>query len=127
MTEREIAELRRRFRADKSNITHVRGCYVNENREIISEFDQSIAMMGQEESEKLLANLRRTLSGTVGKNLLDIGFDTRQVAEGEEHRLLMALRDSRLEDREAVEQFFRKAIQTLNIEGNYLILLAFDA
>ena len=127
MTEREIAELRRRFRADKSNITHVRGCYVNENREVISEFDQSIAMMGQEESEKLLANLRRTLSGTVGKNLLDIGFDTRQVAEGEEHRLLMALRDSRLEDREAVEQFFRKAIQTLNIEGNYLILLAFDA
>ena len=115
MTEREIAELRRRFRADKSNITHVRGCYVNENREVISEFDQSIAMMGQEESEKLLANLRRTLSGTVGKNLLDIEFDTRQVAEGEEHRLLMALRDSRLEDREAVEQFFRKAIQTLNI------------
>ena len=88
MTEREIAELRRRFRADKSNITHVRGCYVNENREVISEFDQSIAMMGQEESEKLLANLRRTLSGTVGKNLLDIGFDTRQVAEGEEHRFI---------------------------------------
>ena len=48
MTEREIAELRRRFRADKSNITHVRGCYVNENREIISEFDQSIALMEQE-------------------------------------------------------------------------------
>ena len=127
MTEREIAELRRRFRGDKSNITHVRGCYVNENREIISEFDQSITMMGQEESEKLLANLRRTLSGTVGKNLLDIEFDPRQVAEGAEHRLLMALRDSRLEDREAVEQFFRKAIQTLNIESNYLILLAFDA
>ena len=63
MTEREIAELRRRFRADKSNITHVRGCYVNENREVISEFDQSIAMMGQEESEKLLANLRRKTRG----------------------------------------------------------------
>ena len=65
MTEKEIAELRRRFRADKSNITHVRGCYVNENREIISEFDQSIARMGQEGSGKLLANLRRTLSGAI--------------------------------------------------------------
>ena len=40
MNEKEIAELRRRFRQDKSSITHVRGCYVNENREIISEFDQ---------------------------------------------------------------------------------------
>ena len=127
MTEKEIAELRRRFRADKSNITHVRGCYVNENREIISEFDESIAMMGQEESEKLLTNLRRTLSGTVGKNLLDIEFDTRQVAEGEAHRLLMDLRNSQLADQNAVEQFFQKAIQTLELEGNYLILLAFDA
>lgn len=127
MTEREIGELRRRFRADKSNITHVRGCYVNENREILSEFDQSIALLGQEESEQLLATLRRTLSGTVGKNLLDIEFDTQQVAYGEEHALLMALRDSQLHDTDAIHAFFQKAIATLELEGNYLILLAFDA
>ena len=66
MTEKEVAELRRRFRADKSNITHVRGCYVNSNREIISEFDQSITMLGQEEGEMLLATLRKTLSGALG-------------------------------------------------------------
>ena len=79
MKEKEIAELRRRFRADKSNITHVRGCYVNEKKEVISQFDQSLATMGPEESEKLLGILRKTLSGTPGKNLLDITFDTRQV------------------------------------------------
>ena len=28
MNEKEIAELRRRFRADKSSISRVRGCYV---------------------------------------------------------------------------------------------------
>ena len=82
MTEKEIAELRRRFKADKSNISHVRGCYVNENREIISEFDQSLTLSRQEESEKILAVLRKTLSGTPQKNLLEIEFDTRQVAEG---------------------------------------------
>ena len=32
MNEKEIAEIRRRFRPDKNNITHVRGCYVNEKR-----------------------------------------------------------------------------------------------
>ena len=40
MNEKEISEIRRRFRADKSNITHVRGCYVNEKQEIVSQFDQ---------------------------------------------------------------------------------------
>ncbi len=127
MNEREVAELRRRFKAEKSNISHVRGCYVNEKREIISQFDQSLAMMSQAESEQLLAILRKTLSGTLNKNLLDIEFETAQVARGEEHRLLMALRDSQLRNDEAVETFFRRAIQTLELEGNYLILLAYDA
>lgn len=30
MNEKEVAEIRRRFRPEKSNITHVRVCYVNE-------------------------------------------------------------------------------------------------
>ena len=98
MPAKEIAELRRRFRADKSNISHVRGCDVTENREIISEFDQSLALMGEEESGKKQAILRKTLSGPPGKNLLDIAFDTRQVVEGDEHKLLMALRNSQLGD-----------------------------
>ena len=127
MNEKEIAEIRRRFRPDKTSITHVRGCYVNELGEIVAQFNQSLALMSQEESEKFLGILKRTLSGTLGKNLMDIEFTTRQVAEGEEHKLLMALRGSGLKDEEAVQAFFQKVIGSLTIEGNYLILLAHDA
>ena len=126
MTEKEIAELRRRFKADKSNISHVRGCYVNEKREIISQFDQSLGILGQTESEQLLSTLRKTLSGTLGKNLLDIPFDTRQVVEGDQHKLLMTLRNSALRDEEAVSAFYQRVIQSLDLEGNYLILLVQD-
>ena len=55
MNEKEVAEIRRRFRPEKINITHVRVCYVNENREIISQFNQSLAMTEQEETEQILA------------------------------------------------------------------------
>lgn len=126
MNEKEVAEIRRRFKQDKSNITHIRGCYVNERQEIVSEFDQSLALMTQEESEKFLAILKRTLSGTLGKNLVEISFSTQQVVHGEEHKLLMALRNSSLKDENAVQAFFQRVIQTLNMEGNYLILLAHD-
>ena len=126
MNEKEIAELRRRFRPDRSSITHVRGCYVNESREIIAQFDQSLAMMTQEESEKFLALLRKTMSGTLGKNLIDISFETQQVVSGEEHRLLMNLRSSGLQDEQAVQTLFEKCINSLEMEGNYLILLAYD-
>ena len=126
MNEKEIAEIRRRFRKEKSNITHIRGCYVNENQEIVAQFDQSLAMMSEEETNTFLAILKRTLSGTLGKNLIDLSFDTQQVVESEEHSLLMALRNSRLEDEEAVGAFFKKVIESTALEGNYLILLAHD-
>ena len=126
MIEKEIAELRRRFRPDRSGISHVRGCYVNASGEIISQFDQSLGIMTQDENERIFAILRKTLSGGLGKNLLDIEFETAQVAHGEEHRLLMRLRDSSLEDDEAVHTFFQRVIQSLNMEDNYLILLARD-
>ena len=55
MNEKEIAEIRRRYRQGKSNITHVVGCYVNEERQIVARFDQSLTLSGQEEADKFLA------------------------------------------------------------------------
>ena len=126
MNEKEVAELRRRFRPDKSNISHIRGCYVGEKREIISQFNQSMGLMPQEEAETLLGVLKKTLSGTLDKNLIDITFETKQVVEGDEHKLLMALRSSALRDDGAVQEFFQRVIQSLELEGHYLILLAHD-
>ena len=127
MNEREVAELRRRFRQDRSGISRVRGCYVNENREIVSRFDQSLGVLTQEENEKLLQLLRRTLTGALGKNLLDITFATQQVVHGSEHRRLMDLRASELRDEEALESLLQAMIRALDLEGNYMILLAHDA
>ena len=127
MNEREIGELRRRLKPEKTTITHVRGCYVNEKREIVSQFNQSISVLSEEEGEKVLALLRKCLSGTQGKNLVDLSFSTNQVADGEAHKLLMSLRDGGLEDEETVAGFYQKIIDSLVIEGSYLILLASDA
>lgn len=127
MNEREVSELRRRFRADKTNITKICGCYVSDKGEILSQFTTSISLMLDDEKEKLLAVLKKALSGGLGKNLVDISFPTRQVLEGEEHRLLQTLRTSQLEDQETAERFYQKVIPTLSMETNYLILLAYDA
>ena len=49
--------------------------------------------------------LRKTLSGGLGRNLLNLSFSTAQVVDSPEHKLLMALRDSQLQDQDAVEAF----------------------
>lgn len=124
MNDKEVAELRRRIQPGKNNITRVRGCYVNDKKEIQSEFDQQIGMMEETDAELLFGVLKKTLSGGLGKNLLDISFPTQEVASGEAHKLLMTLRDTALGDTDAVHQFFEKAVAAITMEGNYLLLLA---
>ena len=127
MNDKEIGEIRRHLRRDRSNITAMYGCYVNDNKEIITEFRQSTGIMPENESDKYFALLRRTLSGSIGKNLIDITFKTSQVADSPEHKLLMGLRESKCNDEQMREEFFKKIIDTVVIEGSYLILLACDS
>ena len=124
MNTKEIGEIRRRQRRDRSNISKIFGCYVNDKKEIISEFSRSTGMMSENEADKYFALLRRTLGGTLGKNLLDITFRTEQVAGSPEHQLLMNLRGQGLNNAEYRQSFYKQVIENLTLGTPYLILLA---
>lgn len=127
MNQKELGELRRRLRPEKCAIKCVYGCYVNGNREIVSYLDEALGRMSQEEAEKYLSLLKKALSGTLGKNLVDVVFSTEQVMDSDEYRLLSALRESELKSGEIREEFYRKVIDSLDMgDGNYVILLAYD-
>ena len=127
MNQKELGEIRRRFRPDHNNIQRIYGCYVNTNREIIASFEESLGLLSQNETEKYLTLLKKTLSGALGKNLLDISFATREVMEGEQYRLLSQLRRTELQDAALREEFCRAIIEKLDMEErNYLILMAYD-
>ena len=123
MNQREIAELRRRLKPERSAITHVCGCCVNDKREIVATFDQPMGETLPEETEALFSLLRRTLSGTPERNLLSIPFSTRDVLESDAHKTLCRLRKS-LRDEEAVAALYERIRSSYETEGSYLILLA---
>ena len=127
MNIKEIGEIRRRVRRDRSNMTAIYGCYVNANKEIISSFRQSVAMMPENESEKYFGVMKRALSGTIGKNLIDISFRTAQVADSPEHKMLMELRNTGLQNDELRMEFYQKVIQTVSFDENYVILIGCDS
>ena len=128
MNQKEVSELRRRWRLEKNAVSRIYGCFVNGNREIVSDLDESLGRMSEEEADKYLSLLKKSLSGALGKNLIDIVFSTQQVQDSEEHRLLSALRSSVLKDGEVRNHFYRKVIDSLDMGGDsYLLLMACDA
>ena len=126
MNTKEIGEIRRRVRRDRSNMTAIYGCYVNDNKEIISTFRKSTATMSENEAEKYFSLLKRSLSGGLGKNLIDITFKTSQVTSSPEHALLMDLRKTELKDDSFLDAFYKKIVENLSLDGAYLILLGCD-
>lgn len=126
MTNKEIGELRRRMKPDRTNLTAVYGCYVASSGEVLSTFREPFGLMAEEDKEKYLAIFRRALSGTPDKNLIDLSFTTKQVADSNEHRLLMRLRETALDDEEARQKLFQTIIGAVNFEENFLILLAHE-
>ncbi len=124
MNQKEVGELRRRFQPEKSTVRRIYGCYVNNIGEIVAYLDESIGTMPPEEAEQYLGLFKKALSGTIGKNLIDIVFSTQQVADSDEHRLLSALRNSELRDETAREAFFQTVIRSMDLDSSYVILLA---
>ena len=126
MNEKEVRELRRRFRPDKSMIGNVYGCYVNEDKKIVATFEEFLSGMPQEESERFLSLLKKSLSGSLGKNLVNMEFSAKQVMNSDEHRLLSMLRQSGLKNSDMLQTFYQRVTETLNMASNYLILLTHD-
>ena len=128
MNQNELKEIRRRFMPDKDNISRIYGCYVNAAKEIVTRIDMSLGLMEQEETEMYYKILKKALSGTLGRNLIDIEFSTTQVESSDEHRLLQALRTSHLSDESTRELIYERIIETLDFgDESYVILMASDS
>ena len=126
MNEKEIGELRRRLRPDKCEPEALYGCLVNGKKEIVSGFRQSLALTPTDDREILFGLLRKTLTGGLGKNLLDIPFRNGQVLDSDEYRMFYALRAAGEQSEEAIRAFFDRTAAALEIDGPYLILLLQD-
>ena len=127
MNEKEIGEIRRRVRRDRSNMAAIYGCYVNDKKEIVTEYRQSTGIMSENEADRYFGLMKRALSGTIGKNLIDVTFRTAQVASSPEHKLLMDLRACVLKDDDLRKSFFQKIIDTVSMDDGYLILVGCDS
>ena len=126
MNEKEVGEIRRHLRRDRSNMTAIYGCFVNDNKEMIAEYRASTGIMSENESDRYFGILRKALSGSIGKNLIDLTFKTSQVVGSPEHKLLMDLRETKLQDDALRNELYQKVIDSIVLEGNYLILLGCD-
>lgn len=127
MINSEISEIKKQFNHENCVITKVSGCYVDGEKTIKTKFTESFLCMPEEETFKYFEIFKKTLSGTLGKNLINMEFPTSQEFDGGTQQFLLKLRDSELKEEPLIDEFYEKLIQLYDHAGNYLILLLYAA
>ena len=104
-------------------ITRICGCYVDHEKTKKMESKDAFLSLPEEEAFKYFDIFKKTLSGTVGKNMLNLEFPLDAEMPGGTQEFLMKLRDSKLEDDMLLEEFYDKVIATYDYAENYYIIL----
>ena len=123
MNKKEVLEIRKQYKPEECSITRICGCYVNGNKEIVAQSKDAFLSLPDEEIFKYLTIFKQTLSGTIGKNLINMEFPLEQEMPGGTQEFLLHLRDSKLQDDILLEEFYQKIIDNYNYGENYYIIL----
>ncbi len=126
MNKKDLLELKRRLKGDKCNINRMAGCYVDGTKNKVLKLNESFLNLETEEFEKFLEIARKTLSGTIGNNILELGFPASEEEPGGRQQFFGGLKASGLENEELLDVFYDLVIKNWHYDGNYLILLFHD-
>ena len=127
MDKKGVAELKRRFTKENCTFTRLCGCYVDAGKNKVVDLSETFLNLEDEEFYKYLEIAKKTLSGTIGNNLLELNFPLDEEAAGGRQQFLLGLRESKLKNPELLERFYDMVIESYDYAGNYLILLFHDA
>lgn len=125
MAKRDILELRRRFTKEGCTITRMAGCYVDVNRNKIVKLNETFLNLPDEEFYKFLELAKKTMSGTVGNNIMELDFDPTELNGGKQ-QFLLGLRASELKNEELLDRLYDLIIEGYQNLSNYLILVYHD-
>ena len=123
MNKKEVLEIRKQFTPENCAITRICGCYVDHEKAKRLQTNTAFLSMPEEEGYKYIDMFRKTLSGKIGRNLLNLEIPLEEEMPGGVQEFLLQLRDSKLQDDMLLEEFYDKVIENYICAGNYYIVL----
>lgn len=123
MNKKEIAEIKKQFTPANCTITRICGCYVDAEKNKKTKIKEAFLSLPEEEMFKYFDIFKKTMSGRLGKNLMNLDFPLSQEKEGGTQEFLMRIRASKLKNDELLEEFYDKVIENYDYHENYYIVL----
>lgn len=123
MNKKEVLEIRKQFTPANCAITRICGCYVDHEKNKRMQTRNAFLSLPEEEAFKYFDIFKKTMSGSMGRNMLNMEFPLDAEMPGGTQEFLLKLRNSKLEDDMLLEEFYDKVIESYIYAENYYIVL----
>lgn len=123
MNKKEVLEIRKQFTPVNCAITRICGCYVDHEKNKKLQTKEAFLSLLEEEAFKYFDIFRKALSGSIGKNLLNLDYSIKNETWENPHGTLVTLKDTKLLDDDIIEQFYDSVIDNYDYNENYYIIL----
>lgn len=126
MRKKDLMEIRKRLKKDSCTFTRMCGCLVNQQKSILLTINECFLNLEDNSFFKYLEIAKKTLSGTLDNNLLNLDLSEEAKTDTGVQDKLIKLKKSALKDPQLINDFYNSIINNYDYEGNYLILLFHD-
>lgn len=126
MNKKEINEIKKNFSDDCGffTVNHVVTAFVDAEKNIKCKTNQLYNTIPQDESELIMINLKKVLSGTIGKNLLEYTFPKDAYLEGGAQPFMYEVLKSKFLDDEITDKFLNAIVEKMEYVSTYTIFSA---
>lgn len=125
MNKKELSEIRKNFSetSDFFVLNRVATAFVDSEKNIRCQSIRAYHNIPSEESECLMTTLKRVLSGTLGKGLLEYEFPNEAYGEGGSQSILYEALQCKLDSENAVSMLMEQIVRNMDYVSTYAILI----
>lgn len=126
MNKKELADLKKNF-DDKCGFftfNRVLRAFVDSDKNVIFKNHSLLGTLPSEEQELIMVTLRKGLSGTLGKNLIEYNFPNSQYEEGGAQHILYNVLKTKFQNDEHTEAFLDNITKNIEYTSTFAIISA---
>lgn len=126
MNKKEISEIKKIFSDDCGFFTmnRVVSAFVDSEKNVKYKSNRLYNAMPSEEAELIMINLKKVLSGQIGKNLLEYQFPKSSYGEGGPQKFFYEILQSKLKDDDVSDRLINAIVENVEYVSTYAIFAA---
>nr|WP_297765746.1 DUF4317 family protein [uncultured Butyrivibrio sp.] len=122
MNRSNVLEIKKTFKVEDGTIDKIITCFVNGNKNKLITNTESFSSLSEEEAFKYVDILKSTLSGTIGKKLVNITFSSDSASREAEDKLYSSFKNMTSNDN-VRDEFIDSIIENYDFDENYLLVV----